>query len=75
MRFNETLKDALDPNGILSPGRCGIWPRKYRCKGWEILPLENGLRETSVPDENSVGGHVSGGVHGSRPKKPSSTDL
>ena len=29
-RFNETLKDAIDPNGILSPGRCGIWPAPYR---------------------------------------------
>ncbi len=29
-RFNETLKDAVDPNGILSPGRAGIWPHKYR---------------------------------------------
>ena len=29
-RFNETLKDAVDPNGILSPGRGGIWPRAFR---------------------------------------------
>jgi len=29
-RFNETLKDAADPNGILAPGRGGIWPRQYR---------------------------------------------
>ncbi len=29
-RFNETLKDAIDPNGILAPGRCGIWPAPYR---------------------------------------------
>jgi FAD/FMN-containing dehydrogenase len=36
MRFNETLKDALDPNGILAPGRNGIWPKKYRGKGWEL---------------------------------------
>lgn len=36
MRFNETLKDALDPVGILAPGRCGIWPAKYRSKGWEL---------------------------------------
>jgi 4-cresol dehydrogenase (hydroxylating) flavoprotein subunit len=26
-RFNELLKDTLDPNGILSPGKQGIWPR------------------------------------------------
>jgi 4-cresol dehydrogenase (hydroxylating) flavoprotein subunit len=29
-RFNETIKDALDPNGILMPGRHGIWPRSMR---------------------------------------------
>ncbi|KAH8807383.1 glycolate oxidase [Xylogone sp. PMI_703] len=29
-RFVEKLKDALDPNGILSPGKQGIWPKKYR---------------------------------------------
>ncbi|KAJ2987802.1 hypothetical protein NUW58_g4311 [Xylaria curta] len=28
--------DALDPNGILAPGRCGIWPKKYRGRGWEM---------------------------------------
>lgn len=29
-RFHETLKDALDPNGILSPGKSGIWPKSSR---------------------------------------------
>ena len=29
-RFNETLKDAIDPNGIFAPGRGGIWPRRFR---------------------------------------------
>jgi 4-cresol dehydrogenase (hydroxylating) len=29
-RFHETLKDAVDPNGILSPGKSGIWPRRLR---------------------------------------------
>jgi 4-cresol dehydrogenase (hydroxylating) len=26
MRLSTTIKDALDPNGILSPGKQGIWP-------------------------------------------------
>ncbi|TRX89512.1 hypothetical protein FHL15_009556 [Xylaria flabelliformis] len=29
-RFVETLKDSLDPNGILSPGKMGIWPKQLR---------------------------------------------
>jgi 4-cresol dehydrogenase (hydroxylating) len=30
LRLHETLKDALDPNGILSAGRYGIWPKHLR---------------------------------------------
>jgi len=30
LRFQETLKDAVDPNGILSAGRYGIWPKHLR---------------------------------------------
>ena len=29
-RFHETLKDAVDPNGILAAGRYGIWPKHLR---------------------------------------------
>jgi 4-cresol dehydrogenase (hydroxylating) len=29
-RFNERLKDAIDPNGIILPGRGGVWPRALR---------------------------------------------
>ncbi|KIX01127.1 uncharacterized protein Z518_10193 [Rhinocladiella mackenziei CBS 650.93] len=36
-RFNETIKDTLDPNSILAPGRNGIWGQRFRDKGWEIL--------------------------------------
>ncbi|MCC7461447.1 MAG: FAD-binding oxidoreductase [Gammaproteobacteria bacterium] len=30
LRLHERIKDALDPNGILAPGRYGIWPRAQR---------------------------------------------
>lgn len=31
-RFHQTLKDAIDPNGILSAGRYDIWPKHLREK-------------------------------------------
>ena len=30
LRLQETLKDAIDPNGIISAGRYGIWPKHLR---------------------------------------------
>ncbi|MGF6771194.1 4-cresol dehydrogenase (hydroxylating) [Paraburkholderia sp. GAS199] len=30
LRLSETIKDALDPNGILAPGKQGIWPAAWR---------------------------------------------
>jgi 4-cresol dehydrogenase (hydroxylating) len=30
LRLAERIKDALDPNGILSPGKQGIWPASLR---------------------------------------------
>jgi 4-cresol dehydrogenase (hydroxylating) len=32
-RFHETVKDALDPNSIMAPGKSGIWGRRYRGQG------------------------------------------
>jgi 4-cresol dehydrogenase (hydroxylating) len=29
-RLHETLKDAIDPNGIVSAGRYGVWPKHLR---------------------------------------------
>jgi 4-cresol dehydrogenase (hydroxylating) len=30
LRFQEKLKDAIDPNGIIAPGKSGVWPKNYR---------------------------------------------
>lgn len=33
-RFNETIKDTLDPNGIIAPGKSGIWGSRMREAGF-----------------------------------------
>ena len=30
LRLHETIKDAVDPNGIMAAGRSGIWPKHLR---------------------------------------------
>lgn len=41
MTLNERVKDALDPNGILSPGKQGIWPKGQRARVYS--PDQNGI--------------------------------
>lgn len=36
MRLNETIKNALDPKGILAPGKNGIWPQTYDKEAWRL---------------------------------------
>lgn len=33
LRFEEKIKDAIDPNGIIAPGKSGIWPERFRGQG------------------------------------------
>jgi 4-cresol dehydrogenase (hydroxylating) len=30
LKLNERLKDALDPNGVIAPGKQGVWPATHR---------------------------------------------
>ncbi|KDQ62534.1 vanillyl-alcohol oxidase [Jaapia argillacea MUCL 33604] len=55
MKFNEKIKDALDPNGILQPGRSGIWPKEYRGKGFELWGGERRSASTESEAEISFG--------------------
>ena len=36
LRFHERLKDALDPNSIMAPGKSGIWGARYRDAGHRL---------------------------------------
>jgi FAD/FMN-containing dehydrogenase len=40
MKFNEMVKNALDPNGILAPGKNGIWPQQYNKQAWVLNESE-----------------------------------
>ncbi|KAH6713362.1 hypothetical protein BKA61DRAFT_552960 [Leptodontidium sp. MPI-SDFR-AT-0119] len=63
LRFNETLKDSLDPNGILAPGKSGIWPKRLRGRGFEIQRTQ---KYEDSEGNNGVSTNSSGNVEGSR---------
>jgi 4-cresol dehydrogenase (hydroxylating) flavoprotein subunit len=46
LRLNERIKDALDPHGILAPGKQGVWPKVYRSTGHGTAAL----RATRKPE-------------------------
>ncbi|KAF4468378.1 4-cresol dehydrogenase flavo subunit [Fusarium albosuccineum] len=44
MRLNETIKNALDPKGILAPGKNGIWPKSYDAKKFAVKSKNFGAK-------------------------------
>lgn len=61
MKFNEKLKDCLDPKGILAPGRCGVWPARYRGRGWEMTGPKNGEEGKEETSEGNGVGEIAEG--------------
>ncbi|KAK5091274.1 hypothetical protein LTR05_001456 [Lithohypha guttulata] len=35
-KLNQKIKDALDPKGILAPGKNGVWPSSYDKEAWKV---------------------------------------
>ncbi|KAH8879214.1 vanillyl alcohol oxidase [Thozetella sp. PMI_491] len=36
MKFNEAIKNTVDPNGILAPGKNGIWHKNFEQRDWSV---------------------------------------
>ncbi|THW33515.1 FAD-linked oxidase-like protein [Aureobasidium pullulans] len=36
MKLNEKIKNALDPKGILAPGKNGVWPKTYDAESFKV---------------------------------------
>ncbi len=54
MKLNETIKNALDPKGILAPGKNGIWPKvsprsKVCCSDADIVNQNYDAKAWAIP--------------------------
>lgn len=36
MKLNDKIKAALDPKGIISPGKNGGWPKQYKAEDYAV---------------------------------------
>jgi hypothetical protein len=36
MKLTDKIKAALDPKGIISPGKNGVWPKNYNKADWKV---------------------------------------
>lgn len=54
MKLNEKMKDCLDPNGILAPGRNGRWPARYRGRACELYSNEISSKEIGAAPAGST---------------------
>ena len=54
MTLNQRIKDAVDPQGILSPGKQGIWPKQYRQGAPKCEPrgVHDALNGLAIQDTN-----------------------
>ncbi|GME23093.1 FAD-linked oxidase [Neofusicoccum parvum] len=46
LKLSEKLKDAIDPNGILAPGKNGVWPGTYNKAEWKLTAASSVKRRS-----------------------------
>ncbi|KAK9770842.1 putative Vanillyl-alcohol oxidase [Seiridium cardinale] len=45
LKLSERLKNSIDPNGILAPGKNGVWPSSYNKSQWQLTAASSLQRQ------------------------------